>query len=88
MAVPSYQDFMLPTLKLIADNNEHKSRDIVEKVADMLGLTEEDKQEKLPSQTQATYYNRTMWARTYLKKAGLLNCPERGVIKITQRGLD
>lgn len=88
MTVPSYQDFMLPTLKLIADNCEHKSRDIVEQTADMLGLTEEDKQEKLPSQTQATYYNRAMWARTYLKKACLLDYPERGVIKITQRGLD
>lgn len=53
MAVPTYQDFMLPTLKLIDDNCEHKSRDIVEKVADMLGLSYEDKQEKLPSQTQA-----------------------------------
>ena len=88
MAVPSYQDFMLPTLKLIADSCEHKSRDIVERAADVLNLTDEDKQEKLPSQTQATYYNRAMWARTYLKKAGLLNYPARGVIRITQRGLD
>ena len=88
MAVPTYQDFMLPTLKLIDDNCEHKSRDIVEKVADMLGLSYEDKQEKLPSQTQATYYNRAMWARTYLKKACLLYYPARGVIKITQRGID
>ena len=88
MTVPSYQDFMLPTLKLIADNCEHKSRDIVERAADMLGLSEEDRQEKLPSQTQATYYNRAMWARTYLKKACLLDYPARGVIKITQRGID
>ena len=88
MAVPSYQDFMLPTLKLIADNCEHKSRDVVERAADVLNLTDEDKQEKLPSQTQATYYNRAMWARTYFKKAGLLNYPARGVIRITQRGLD
>lgn len=88
MTVPNYQDFMLPTLKLIADNCEHKSRDIVEQSANMLGLSEEDKQEKLPSQTQATYYNRAMWARTYLKKACLLEYPKRGAIKITQRGLD
>ena len=88
MAVPSYQDFMLPTLKLIADNCEHKSRDIVEQAADMLGLSDDDKKEQLPSQTQATYYNRAMWARTYLKKAGLLTYPARGVIRITQRGID
>lgn len=88
MTVPSFQDFMLPILKLIADNCEHKSRDIVEKAAEVLNLSEEDKQEKLPSQTQATYYNRAMWARTYLKKARLLDYPARGIIKITQRGLD
>ena len=36
----------------------------------------------------AIYYNRAMWARTYLKKACLLDYPERGVIKITQWRLD
>lgn len=88
MPVPGFQDFMLPTLKIIEDNKEHKSRDVIEKVAAILGLTEEDKQEKLPSQSQAVYYNRAMWARTYLKKACLLDYPERGIIKITPRGLD
>ena len=88
MPIPNYQGFMLPILKLISDSNEHKSRDIVEAAANMLGLTEEDKQEKLPSQTKTRYYNRAMWARTYLKKARLLDYPKRGVIKITQRGLD
>lgn len=88
MPVPNYQDFMLPTLKLIADNREHKSRDIVEQAADVLGLSEDDKKEQLLSQNQATFYNRAMWARTYLKKAGLLTYPARGMIKITQRGID
>lgn len=72
MTVPSYQDFMLPTLQLIADNREHKSRDIVEQSADMLGLSEDDKREKFPSKTQATYYNRAMWTRTYLKHVYLI----------------
>lgn len=69
MAVPTYQDFMLPTLKHIDDNCEHKSRDIVEKVAGMLGLSYEDKQEKLPGQTQTTYYNRAMWANIPCKRS-------------------
>lgn len=51
MACPTYQDFKLPTLKLINDNCEHKSRDVVEQVVDMLGLSYEDKQERLLNQT-------------------------------------
>lgn len=88
MAVPTYEYFMLPTLKLIADNCEYNNRDINEKVADMLNLSEEDKQELLPSKAQKTYYSRAGWARTYLKKAGLIYSPTRGVSKITKRGID
>ena len=88
MSLPSYQDFMLPILKLVADSFEHKSKEIIDKAADMLNLSEEDRKELLPSQSQPIFYNRAMWARTYLKKAGLLVYPARGIIKITQRGID
>ena len=33
-------------------------------------------------------YNRVGWARTYLLKAGLLDRPVRGKVRITQRGID
>jgi len=36
----------------------------------------------------AVFDNRVGWARTYLKKAGLIDSPKRGVNKITQRGLE
>lgn len=32
------------------------------------------------------FVNRIGWARTYLKKAGLLETPRRGFYKITKRG--
>jgi len=41
----------------------------------------------LPSGQQAIFDNRVGWARTYLKKAGLLETPRRGFLKITERGL-
>jgi len=41
----------------------------------------------LPSGQQGIFKNRTGWARTYLKKAGLLEAPKRGIFKITDRGL-
>jgi len=41
----------------------------------------------LPSGLQNKFTNRVGWARTYMKKAGLLGSPERGTIRITERGL-
>ena len=40
----------------------------------------------LPSGQQEVFFNRIGWARTYMKKAGLLEAPKRGVFKITSRG--
>lgn len=37
---------------------------------------------------QSVILNRAGWARTYLKKAGLIEQPRRAYFKITQRGLD
>jgi restriction system protein len=42
----------------------------------------------LPSGMQTVMYNRVGWARTYLLKAGLLDRPARGKVRITQRGTD
>ncbi|MBD5402319.1 restriction endonuclease [bacterium] len=86
MAIPNYQEFMLPTLEVIADGQEHKNSNVVQAVAKILNLTEEDMQEMLPSGNQQTYYNRAGWARTYLKKAGLLEYPSRGFMQITEAG--
>ena len=86
MSVPDYQALMLPILKLAVDGEEHRFRDVVETLADELGLTNEERSELLPSGQQPLFTNRVGWARTYLKHAGLLGSPRRGVLKITQRG--
>ncbi len=57
-------------------------------MASYFKLTEEERREMLPSQSQPTFHNRASWARTYLKKAGLLDTPKRAMVQITQRGLD
>jgi len=42
----------------------------------------------IPSGTGTVIRNRVGWARTYLKKAGLLEYPRRGQFRITPRGQD
>ncbi len=44
-------------------------------------LTEEQRSELLPT-GNASLANRVGWARTYLKKAGLIDSPERAVMGI------
>src|SRR5215218_8017278 len=88
MAIPDYQTAMLPLLRLASDGQEHSAREAVEKLADHFGLSEDERKELLPSGSQATFDNRVGWARTYMRKAGLLEAPRRGYFKITDRGLD
>ncbi|MCB1805578.1 MAG: restriction endonuclease [Candidatus Competibacteraceae bacterium] len=88
MAIPDYQTLMLPVLKLAADAQEHKFSHAVIALADEFGLTEEERNELLPSGSQAVFNNRVGWARSYLKQAGLLASPKRGYFVITQKGKD
>jgi len=55
-------------------------------MADHFRLSQEDRQEMLPSGKQATYKNRIAWARVYLSKALLLESPKRGFFRIAERG--
>ncbi|MDB4433280.1 restriction endonuclease [bacterium] len=87
MAVPDFQTWFLPLLRRVADEENHRLSDLYEQLADDLKLSEADRNEELPSGKQLTYRNRIGWARTYLKKAGLLESPARGECRITQRGL-
>jgi len=83
MAVPDYQQFMLPFLRILGDGQVHSLSEIKERLAEEFGLTEEDRKELLPSGRQRTFDNRVGWARTYLKKALLLESPERAKYRIT-----
>lgn len=86
--IPDYQSIMLPLLKMLADKEEHHYRDLTERLAKAFSLTDDEKKEVLPSGQQPLFDNRVGWARTYLKKAGLITAPSRGVSKITQRGIE
>lgn len=87
MTVPDYQTFMLPFLKILGDRNEHTLQEMYIKLADYFSLTDADKKEYLPSGKQLKYKNRIGWARTYLKKAGLLEQVGRGRFTISEQGL-
>jgi restriction system protein len=88
VTIPDYQTVMLPLLRYAADKREHSTREAIEELANHFGLTEDERKELLPSGGQATFDNRVGWARTYMRKAGLLEAPRRGYFQITERGLE
>lgn len=86
--IPDYQTLMLPIMRIVADGKEHKFRHLIEKLAAEYRVTDRERKVLLASGTQAIFDNRVGWAKTYLKKAGLLASPSRAAFVITGRGLD
>jgi restriction system protein len=64
----------------------HSKREAVNVLSEQFGLTEEERKELLPSGNQGVFDNRIGWARTYLKKAGLIEYPQRGRFQIADQG--
>lgn len=85
MTVPTYEEFMLPTLRVLADGSERRTRDVASSAADLLGVTEAEREELISSGLPA-YISRGQWAQTYLVQAGLIARPKRGVVAITDAG--
>ena len=88
MPIPDYQSIMLPLLKFAGDKKEHSMREAIEYITNIFNLNESERREFLPSGQQYIIDNRVGWARTYLKKAGLLETPKRSYFKITDLGLE
>jgi restriction system protein len=86
MAVPGFQEFMLPLLKVASDGEEHSVAHAMDAIADQMGLTQEDRNELLPGGTQTRLYNRVTWAVTYLTKSQMLERTGRGRFRIRPRG--
>ena len=86
MAIPTYEECMLPLMKIAEDGKEHLFREATDALINQFNLTEKEKQELLPSGSAFVINNRIGWARTYLTKAGLLLKTKRGYFRISEEG--
>ncbi|HSN24486.1 MAG TPA: restriction endonuclease [Methylomicrobium sp.] len=87
MSIPSYIQFIEPVLRFLADNQNGISAKLAyEYAANVLGLSDEERQQIVPSGTQPLYKNRAGWAHDRLKRAGLSSSPRRGFWLITAKG--
>lgn len=86
MPVPKYDELTKPLLLTLADGKPHTMKEISSLLIKQLKLTAEDIAERQPSGHQTIFKNRLGWAKTYLKKAGLLENIDRSTVVITKDG--
>lgn len=87
MTIPDFQTIMLPFLQFSKDGKMHTFLEASDVLAKEFKLTTEEIDTLIPS-GQQRFANRVGWAKTHLKKAGLIDYPQRGNFQITQRGID
>lgn len=85
MAIPDYQSLMLPVLQ-VAAKAETSVPFAETEIAAKFELSNEEREQMLPSGKQRVLHNRVHWAKFYLTKAGLLESPKRGRFTITPAG--
>jgi restriction system protein len=87
MAIPDYETFMLPMLRMFAAGAQNVN-DCLPQLIEQFAITPEEARELIPSKRLTVLQSRAHWARTFLGKAGLLQSPRRNVHIITDRGRD
>ena len=86
MALPKYNELYQPVLSILSDGKVWPIRKVWEKAGELLRISPEEMAMTLPSGGMGVFVNRIGWARTYLKKAGLIDAPKRGFVQITEEG--
>lgn len=86
MTIPRYNKFLAPVFRIPVNGKIHASDEMLTLLADESAVTEEECSRLLPSGRSRALNGRTSWARTYLKKAGLVESPRRSTYRITRPG--
>lgn len=85
MAVPKYQEFTLPLIKLLKEHGELSNGDLRELMIHEIDIYPEDLEEKLPA-GKNKFIDRIDWAKSVLKEAELIYRPYNGCWSLTQKG--
>ena len=86
MSIPKYFEMFKPVLLALNDGQSHGLKEIKEFVRSYFQLSGDELAALLPSGRQTIFLNRLGWARTYLKKAGLISSSNKGFFQITDLG--
>lgn len=84
--LPNWEGFMIPTLKVLSDGVTRRWHEFIPLVADEVQLTDEQRNEMLPSGLRLKYDDRIRWGVSFLRNVGALTRPSRGHYQITDAG--
>ena len=87
MAIPKFQDFLYPFLFFLKEN-EISNKEMKERLVNHFGLTTEDLLLKTRGGSAYQIDDRIGWCRQWLRRALFIEIPQRGVYRITQRGME
>ncbi|UQN13954.1 restriction endonuclease [Gulosibacter sp. ACHW.36C] len=85
MTMRKWHEFLDPILRVLRDGGVLTRRELVEKAADSVGLTQEDRSIVLAT-GMPMFENRIGWAMSHLVIAGALERPQRARYQITDLG--
>lgn len=86
MSLPKYSELYLPFLTTIQDGAVYSAKEVRDRLASDLHLSDDDLSQLISSNHQSVWASRFGWANTYLKKAGLVIAPKIGHCQITSEG--
>lgn len=87
MAIPIFEDFLYPFL-LATNGKDITVSEMRQHIIDHFHLTDEDCNLRTKSGNTTQVADRLNWVRQYLRRAQMIELPQRGVYRITQRGKD
>jgi restriction endonuclease Mrr len=87
MALPIFEEFLYPFL-LATSKKDMTISEMRQYIVDYFHLSEEDCSLRTKSGNTTQVADRLNWVRQYLRRALMIDLPERGIYRITQRGKD
>lgn len=89
MDIPKFHETFLPILEVLRDGKTIHFRELYKIVKEKYFSELSDEQLKETTKSgDILIDNRIGWGKTYLKKGGYIEYPERGYVKITEKGVN
>lgn len=85
--IPQFEEIRIEVLKELKSGKVMRTRDLKLLLAKHFHLTQEEMNAWYPSGNGEIFYDRISWALSYLFIAGLVEKPQRGDYKISEKGL-
>lgn len=85
--IPKFQETFLPILKVLSKNGSIKTNELKKRVRDeFYGDLPKELLEETTKNGDILILNRIAWAKAYLKQGGMIEQPERALVRITDKG--